>query len=167
MKKWFFLFLSLAVLLASCSKSDGNTCNYSVSNAVVPAAETAYLQNYITSNSIVADDTLGIFYSITDPGTGAIAGVCSNVTVNYTGSLLSNGFVFDSNTSASGVSFVLGQLIIGWQRGIPLLKAGGTMTIYIPPSLGYGPNAKTDQNGNVVIPANSYLKFTIHLLYVQ
>ena len=167
MKKWFFLFLSLPAFLVSCSKSDGNKCNYTVSNITVPLADSITLQNYITANSIAANDSMGIFYAISDTGTGAIAAVCSNITVNYTGSLLSNGFVFDSNTSPSGISFVLGQLIVGWQRGLTLIKSGGTMTIYIPPSLGYGQVDRTDGNGNVVIPANSYLKFDIHLLDVQ
>ncbi|MEP7164123.1 MAG: FKBP-type peptidyl-prolyl cis-trans isomerase [Ferruginibacter sp.] len=167
MKKWFFLFLGLPLFFASCTKADSNTCSYTVSNIIVPSAEAAAMQNYITVNSISAEDTLGIFYSITDPGTGAVAAVCSNITVNYTGSLLSNGAVFDSNTTIAGVSFVLGQLIVGWQRAIPLIRSGGSITIYIPPSLAYGPYDKTDGNGNVVIPANSYLKFTIHLLDVQ
>lgn len=166
MNKYFFLFAGLTVFLFSCSKSSDNACNYNNSNVVVPVAETVYLQNYITANSIPARDSLGIFYEITNAGTGATATLCSNITVTYTGSLLSTGSVFDSSPAA-GVSFVLRQLIVGWQRGLPLIKSGGSMTIYIPPSLGYGASDRTDGNGNVVIPANSYLKFTIQLLDVQ
>ena len=167
MKKCFFLILSLPLFFISCSKSSVNTCNYSVSNITVPAAEAAALQNYITVNSITANDTLGIFYSIADTGTAAIPSVCSNITVNYTGTLLSNGVVFASNTTAVGVSFVMGQLIVGWQRGLSLIKGGGNMTLYIPPTLAYGPYDRLDGNGNVAIPGNSYLKFTVHLRDVQ
>jgi len=168
MKKWFFLLLSLPVFLGSCNKSDENKCTYSDQVIVVPATEITYLQNYITSNAIPAtQDPSGIFYTIDNPGTGAKASVCSNITVNYTGALLPGGSVFDSNTSAAGVSFVLGQLIIGWHKGLPLIRSGGAITLYIPPTLGYGPYPRTDGNGNVIIPANSYLKFTISLLDVQ
>jgi len=38
--------------------------------------------------------------------------------------------------------------------------------LYIPPSLGYGTHDKYDDQGNLAVPANSYLKFTIHLLDV-
>ncbi len=168
MKNWLFLISGLMVILSSCSKSDENKCIYSNSPLTATAAEIAYLQNYITSNSLPATEhTSGIFYSIENPGTGATANVCSNITVTYTGNLLSNGFQFDSNTSAAGVSFILGQLIVGWQKGMPLIKNGGRIILYIPPSLGYGATARNDANGNVIIPANSYLKFTINLMIVQ
>lgn len=169
MKKWFFLFLGLPLFLVSCSKSDGNSCNYSDVNASATAGEISYLQNYMTTHSIVATQhPNGIFYSIADPGTGtATATVCSTITLNYEGSLLSNGHIFDSNYQAAGVSFVLGQLIIGWQKGIPLIKSGGSITLYIPPSLAYGSQDRYDEHGNLAIPANSYLKFSVHLLDVQ
>jgi len=166
MKKWVFVLLGLPLFIISCSKSD--KCAFSESNASATAAEITYLQDYLTNNSITATaHQSGIFYIINDPGSGTGASICSNLTVNYTGTLLSNGAVFDSNNSTAGVSFVLGQLIVGWQKGIPLIRKGGTVTLYIPPSLGYGSVDRTDQYGAVVIPANSYLKFTIHLLDVQ
>ena len=166
MKKWSFLFLSLSLFLGSCSKSA--KCIFSDSNATATASEIAYLQNYMTTNTITATQhSSGIFYTITDPGTGATASVCSNITLTYTGSLLSNGNVFDFSPTSAGTSFLLGQLIIGWQKGLPLIKNGGQITLYIPPSLGYGGTATLDSHGNVAIPANSYLKFVMHLLDVQ
>ena len=169
MKKWFFLFLSLPLFLISCSKSDANRCTYADINKTATAAEVTYLQDYMTTHSIVAiQHASGIFYTIVSAGTGAAtATVCSTITLNYEGSLLSNGHVFDFNYQTSGISFVLGQLIVGWQKGIPLIKNGGAITLYIPPSLAYGSSDTLDQYGNVAIPANSYLKFNIHLLDVQ
>jgi len=168
MKKWFFIFFGLPFLLASCAKQDSGSCGFSDSNAQASAAEISYIQNYLSANSLVATQhSSGIFYTIDDPGTGNTAAICSNVTVNYTGSLLSNGSVFDSNNSSAGISFILGQLIVGWQKGIPLIRSGGRITLIIPPSLGYGSFDRTDSNGFVVIPGNSYLKFVIHLRDVQ
>lgn len=168
MKKWFFVLAGLPVLLFSCNKSEENKCTYSEPAITAPANEVAYLQNYVSANSIPATQhPSGVFYTIQNPGSGAAPSVCSNITVNYTGALLPGGNVFDSNTSPSGVSFVLGQLIAGWQKVLPLLRIGGSMTMYIPPTLGYGAYDRTDGNGNVIIPANSYLRFTVDLLDVQ
>ena len=166
MKKWFLVLLAFPLVFSSCSKSD--KCGFTDSSAAATVAEITYIQNYLAANSIVATQhSSGIFYTINDPGTRNTASVCSSVAVNYTASFMSNGSVFDSNNAAAGASFVLGQLIVGWQKGLPLIKSGGTVTLYIPPSLGYGSVDRTDQYGAVVIPANSYLKFSIHLLDVQ
>ena len=167
MKNWFLGLAFLSVATISCSKSDKN-CGYTDVNASASASEITTLQNYITANSISATQhSSGLFYTIDEAGTGNTASVCSNITVNYTGTLISSGTVFFFFFSTSGINFVLGQLIVGWQKGLPLIKAGGKITLYVPPSLGYGAFDKTDGNGNVVIPGNSYLKFSISLLYVQ
>ena len=166
MKKLFFLLFGLSLFINSCSKS--SKCEFSDTNATASAAEITHIQDYLTANSITATQhSSGIFYHVDDPGTGNTASICSNITVNYTGTLLSNGTVFYSNNSGAGVSFVLGQLIAGWQKGLPLIKSGGQITLYIPPSLGYGAYDRTNEVGVVVIPGNSYLKFSIHLLDVQ
>jgi len=166
MKK-ILLLLFIPAILGSCKKNDNNNCSYIESGMVATAAEISYLNNYLTTNLITASQhSSGVFYNITNAGTRAYPGICSNITVLYTGSLL-NGAVFDSYTGSAGKTFLLGELIPGWQKGLPLIKAGGSIILYIPPSLGYGSAEKRDANGNVVIPANSYLKFTIDLLDVQ
>ena len=60
----------------------------------------------------------------------------------------------------------LGELIPGWQKGIPLIKKGGEVKLYIPPSLGYGSQNVTS-GGVVVVPANSILIFDVQLADVQ
>jgi FKBP-type peptidyl-prolyl cis-trans isomerase FkpA len=50
---------------------------------------------------------------------------------------------------------------------MPLVKAGGSITMYIPPSLAYGNNDQRDQLGNIILPANSYIKFEMSLKAVQ
>ncbi|HEY8688210.1 MAG TPA: FKBP-type peptidyl-prolyl cis-trans isomerase, partial [Chitinophagaceae bacterium] len=84
--------------------------------------------------------------------------------VTYAGRSTS-GAVFDP-TPGSGLNhrtatFTLGQVIVGWQKGLPLIRAGGMITLYIPPSLGYG----SSPFGS--IPANSILIFDIELIDVQ
>jgi FKBP-type peptidyl-prolyl cis-trans isomerase FkpA len=157
-KKLFFIIVLPLVMAACNKKSTTDNCN---STGVPDAAEIATLQSYITTNSITAtQDPGGFFYTIVTPGSGVTPTLSSNVTVRYTGKLL-NGTVFDSNTSAAGISFVLSQLIRGWQLGIPLIKKGGSINLYLPPSLAYGCYASGP------IPGNSSLIFNIELVDVQ
>lgn len=154
------IIFSFCVIVVSCRKSDDTSCKFTESGLVAPAAEIASLQSYVAANRPAAiQHPSGFFYEIMAPGTGTVTpSVCSAVTVTYAG-YLTNGFKFDESTT--GVGFVLGQLIVGWQKGLPLIKKGGSINLYLPPSLGYGSNAVGS------IPANSILIFTIQLLDVQ
>lgn len=126
--------------------------------AKAPEAEVAVLKEFIDASGISATaDDRGFYYIIHSPGSGTKPTVRSNVTVNYEGSL-TNGKIFDSNKN---ISFGLYQLILGWQEGIPLIAPGGSITLYLPPSLAYGSRA---QGG---IPANSILIFKIDLIRIN
>ena len=58
----------------------------------------------------------------------------------------------------------LGSLIEGWKKGLLMLKTGGSIKLYIPPSLGYGYSDVTDpQTQAVIIPAGSMLIFDVTL----
>ncbi len=155
------ILFSFSIFLGSCLKSTNtNVCNYTDSNITVPASELTNLQTYVAANrpSAVLHPG-GFYYEIMSPGTGTVTpAVCSNITITYAG-YLTNGFKFDE--SVSGITFTLGQLIVGWQRGLPLIKEGGSINLYLPPSLGYGGTAVGS------IPANSILIFSIQLLDVQ
>ncbi|MEO6404294.1 MAG: FKBP-type peptidyl-prolyl cis-trans isomerase [Ferruginibacter sp.] len=165
MNKLSWLLFSV-ILLTSCKKTKSN-CEYSESNASASPTERTYIENYLASNNFAAfQHTSGFYYNITNAGTSAKPSICSVIRVKYSGYLF-NGTLFDSYTSSSGISFVLGQLIVGWQKGLPLIGSAGTIILYIPPSLGYGQIDRRDANGAIVIPANSYLKFVIELMDVQ
>lgn len=158
MNKYGFLIVVWALLAGSCRQTDDSTCNPAPVTTEAPQAEVTALKQFIDTNKIAATaDSRGFYYTIKSPGSGTKPTVCSDVTVNYVGKL-TNGNTFDSG---NGVSFGLNQLIVGWQEGIPLVAAGGSITLYLPPSLAYGSAA---QNG---IPANSILLFTIDLVRVN
>ncbi len=72
---------------------------------------------------------------------------------------------FDQNLN--GYSTVLGGLIPGAQKGLQLIKKGGKIDLYIPPSLAYEERVILNQAGDTVIPPNSYLKFEFELVDVQ
>lgn len=102
-------------------------------------------------------------------GTGAEATPGSVVKLEYEGRF-EDGTVFDSS-SAHGqpLEFQLGApgIIPGFQIGVNGMKEGGERIILIPPSLGYGPEDVKDAEGNVVIPGNSTLIFSLRLVTVQ
>ncbi len=166
MLKKLFVCVAVAMVFVSCKKvSNTAGCPYTTSTAVAPASEISTLQTYIMANHPSAiQHSSGVYYEITAAGSGTTPEVCSNIVVKYTGKL-TNGSKFDENLT--GYSNILGGLILGWQRALPLIKAGGSITLYIPPSLGYGANDIRDNNGVIVIPANSILVFTIQLVAVQ
>jgi len=162
----FYAFLFLIFSTQSCVK--GPVCGYDDQNVAASAAEITYLQNYFTTNGItnVTQHPSGVFYTISNAGSGYTPNLCSNVVVNYNAFLLGSPVPFDGNNSTDGINFILGQLIVGVQKTLPLIKDGGTITLYIPPSLAYGSNAQQDQNGNIIVPANAYLKFVFTILGV-
>lgn len=152
MRGSFLIVMMLITGMVACKKDDVKKCPEVTIAA--PASEVENLKTFIQANNITAvEDARGFFYSIDAPGSGTKPTACSEVVVDYVGKL-TNGSVFDSGNNKS---FYLSGLITGWQEGIPLIAPGGSMTLYLPPSLGYGPVAKGD------IPANSNLIFQINL----
>ena len=165
-RKYLFvsvLFLSLFQI--SCLKNNIAECSYSPCKFVAPSSEITAVSNYLSANSLSATQHCsGVFYSITTAGTGKQPNACSGVNVKYTGKL-TNGNIFDQKI-VDPVPVDLNNVVNGWRIGIPLIKEGGSMTLYIPPYMGYGAQDRKDPNGNVVIPANSIIIFTIELTAV-
>jgi peptidylprolyl isomerase len=97
----------------------------------------------------------------TQEGTGPLCPSGAKVTMHYTGKL-ENGSVFDSSVTR-GTPFEctigVGQVIKGWDQGVPQMKKGGKATFTIPASLGYGA-----QGAGGVIPPNATLIFDVELL---
>ncbi len=149
-----------ALVFSGCLKegSQSFTCTASIPQVTVPASEISAVEAYLAQKGITdaQKSNFGFFYKIDVAGTGITPTVCSNVTLYYQGKLI-DGTTFDQ-TGASPVTFQLGQLITGWQLGLPLIKTGGKIKLYLPPSLAYGARAVGS------IPANSILIFEITLV---
>jgi FKBP-type peptidyl-prolyl cis-trans isomerase FkpA len=149
----FFGFLFLASF-SSCLKGKTNyECNYDPCSYKAPASEIQAVKDYLDSYNITATQHCsGLFYSIENPGTGATPLACGGVRATYVGKL-TDGTQFDANTA----DFMLNGVITGWTDGIPLIKQGGKIHLYIPPSLGYGSRSVGS------IPPNSILVFDVTL----
>lgn len=96
-------------------------------------------------------------------GTGQEVTSGDTVVMNYKG-MLKDGTQFDSSYDR-GEPFTTkigtGQVIQGWDLGIPGMKVGGKRKLTIPPELGYG----SASIGS--IPANSTLIFEVELLEIK
>jgi FKBP-type peptidyl-prolyl cis-trans isomerase FkpA len=144
-------------LFVSCAK-DKTTTNEAPIDYV--AKNEKEIVDYIALNKLTAlKSDSGLYYVITDPGTGTQPTASSNVTVAYKG-YFTNGTVFDQS-DAAGISFGLNQVIKGWTEGIPLFKTGGSGILFVPAHLGYGNNDYSS------IPGGSTLIFDIKLLKVN
>jgi FKBP-type peptidyl-prolyl cis-trans isomerase FkpA len=169
LKKVFFILLPWFFITQGCLKSSSNSCGYSNLNIAGSAAEITTLKDTLLSLGItnVTQDPSGFFYVINQQGSGTtVSSLCTQISVTYKGTFL-NGVVFDSTATGQVANIQLGQVIVGWQKSVPLVSKGGSITVFIPPSLGYGPNPVTDNLGNIIIPSNSYLKFNIQLVNIQ
>ena len=100
-------------------------------------------------------------------GTGPVVKAGDTVLVQYVGVLYKNGKQFDASWddgSGQPVDEPLGDVIAGWQEGIPGMREGGRRELIIPPSLAYGKTPRpATGTGDVSIPANSTLVFVIDL----
>ena len=161
--KRIFVVLYSVILLSSCTKKD-DFCKYDPCAVGASATEISQLESYLTSAAITATKHCsGMYYTIDAAGSGNAPTICSTVGVKYNGQL-TNGNVFDQATTP--VTFQLGGLIEAWKKGIPLIRAGGKIKLYCPPSLAYGAQDVRDGSGNIKIPANSILIFEIELVGV-
>lgn len=155
--KYSFLVI-LTVLFTSCSIDDPEQqptepIDYTIQND-------NEIKAYIEENDLTAIKTeSGLYYVIEEQGTGKQPTANSNVTVAYKG-FYSNKKVFDQS-SESGVSFSLQNVIRGWKEGIPLFKEGGSGILLVPSHLGYG---SFNYRG---IPGGSVLIFNVKLISVN
>ena len=73
------------------------------------------------------------------PGTGAVVQPGATVTVDYIGVACSTGKIFDSSYQRNqSYTTSLGDVVLGWQQGIPGMRVGGSRLLGIPSKLGYG-----------------------------
>lgn len=121
-----------------------------------------YIENvYMKLNDITdyKKTESGLFYRIEKQGTLVKKG--DKLRVHYEGTFLMSGEKFDSSFDRGEpfeVTVEMGNLIQGWEEGIPLIGKGGKGTLYIPAKLAYG----KEKTAN--IPPNSILIYRIEIL---
>jgi FKBP-type peptidyl-prolyl cis-trans isomerase FkpA len=148
----------LALNLMSCGGGGGSS--NSSSGSTCSAGSSANTGSTAVTSLTYVDNVVG---------TGAAVADGQTLTVNYSGWLYNSSDANNEGTQfaaqandGSPFSFVLGagEVIAGWDQGLVGMKVGGTRTLTIPSSLGYGscPVAGSP------IPPNSALVFTVQLV---
>lgn len=113
------------------------------------------IEDYLEENGIEATYMEPGYYVVIDnPGSEEKPTLASRVTCNYKGYFL-DGEVFDENNN---IEFPLTGVIRGWQLGMQNFGRGGSGTLFIPPTLGYG------ANGTGSIPGNTALIFDVEVI---
>jgi len=170
-----------ALLLAACGESSTTSGTDASPSASSAGAQSPCAQGLQSDPSVTAGGAAdnfsdgasqqatttadGLAYTdITAGGGDAIrAGDC--VTMQYTGWLQANQKMFDSSrTRQGGFPFKVGggQVIKGWDEGVPGMKVGGKRRLVIPAALGYGAQGTPDG----AIPPNATLVFVVEVVRV-
>jgi len=97
-------------------------------------------------------------------GRGAVAESGNDVVVHYVG-WMQGGKQFDSSRARRDpldLALGAGDVIRGWDEGIPGMRVGGKRRLTIPPALAYGSHGLAG-----VIPPEATLVFEVELLEVS
>lgn len=105
----------------------------------------------------------GVDWVVDKPGDGRIARPGDVVEVNYVGYVDEATEPFHSSAGESPLRFQIGagEVITGWELGVPFMAEGERRTLIIPPYLAYG------QRGfGSIIPPGATLRYQIELVRV-
>ncbi len=141
------------------------------------AKDTLAIDDYLKAKNIAAQKTAsGIRYVMVQAGKGENAKPGQKVKVNYCGYLLSNGKYFDCSSESAAkehgcfnegrkpygpldITLGMQQVIAGWEESLQLMNKGSKMTAFVPSTLAYG-NQRRSQD----IVENSILVFEMELV---
>lgn len=180
---WVPVIIGSLLVIQSCKNDDdedGPTCTKEVAESKLTTpnqekitSDSLLIVQYLQANEIDVETTEiknNVRYLISELGTGETPCLESNIKINYRGSLMKTGYIFDPDQETEEdvdwqereTTFNLGSLITGWQIVLPSIPMGSKLTLYIPSGYGYG----TSGGGGGAIPVNANLIFEIELLEI-
>jgi FKBP-type peptidyl-prolyl cis-trans isomerase FkpA len=125
------------------------------STQTTPASENVVTTDTDIPDNLIIEDVL--------VGTGSAVKSGDSIVIHYAGTL-TDGTLFD-NSYDRGEPFEtqigVGNVIRGWDLGVPGMKVGGRRRLTIPAELGYG------EQGTQNIPPGSTLIFELELLEIK
>ncbi|MDP9048470.1 MAG: FKBP-type peptidyl-prolyl cis-trans isomerase [Bacteroidota bacterium] len=160
MNRILLILLLFSAGISACKKTN----DVAAQVRTQAAADNKIIDSYLSTKGLTAlrVDTTDVRYIVDTAGTGNTLFTSSTqITVGYTGRLLTTGAIF-AQTNNFHPTYVLGQVIRAWQLGIPKIKNGGTVKLFVPSRYAYGPYPQSD----VGLPANAVLIFDIKLFNV-
>ncbi len=153
--------LIFLILLLSCSDDDMVITRTKQEQLVLDINR---IKGYILENNLDGFQSLesGLHYKILEQGNLNFPNNGDTLDVEYIGQFL-DGREFDRSYTNQPFQFILGsgEVIQGWEIGLPLIDENGSIILIIPSGLGYG------SSSNNSIPENSVLIFRIKLLKVR
>ncbi len=160
MKKLFLLVLCVIAISAyfACSKSTPQTPSCT---ATPPADDSSALIQFAGDSIPLTKDSSGLYYHIIDSGSAPKPQNINRLVVTYVARTVPANITFDSAVNSNLNNEALGDLIEGWQIGLPKIGVGGHIQLFIPSAFawgctGYGP-----------VPANAPVFFDIQLIAMQ
>jgi FKBP-type peptidyl-prolyl cis-trans isomerase len=147
--RWLVLSITAAAVL-SCASS----------GATSTIAGTTFSPELAVDTTTMQPIRGGGWYRDLRVGTGPEALRGQTIGVYYIG-MFPDGREFEVTRTPEAPARIrigTGQVIAGWDRGIPGMRVGGQRLLVLPPSLAYG------AAGNARIPPNSVLVFLIELV---
>lgn len=121
----------------------------------------SFLADHKTKKGVVVLPS-GVQYRIIDEGSGPRPRLDSEVKVHYRSSTM-GGREFDSTfIRGEPVEFQVNQVLKGWQEVLPLMKAGATWRVVVPPELAYGVRGQPP-----VVGPNEALVFDLNLVEIK
>ena len=151
--------LPLAFILAAC----GDDASGPEEVVLQDPAAISYAPSLGVDLSAMELQASGLYIRDLQEGEGEPTVAGDVMVVHYSG-WLNDGTLFDSSHSRNtpfAVPTGAGQVIAGWEEGLPGMRVGGVRQLVIPPQLGYGAQSVAR------IPAGSVLIFEVELLEVN
>ena len=144
-----------SVLFTSCLNSEPPNNEFEEQWKV----DTTVIGAYVRTNGIPArKDASGVYFNITESGSGFPPKAGSEVRFEYSLSVIGSTSTVDESDGPYLAD--MRDLILGMQVGLSLLTPGSKAVIFIPSGYAYG---SSNLPG---IPANSNLKFEVELISV-
>jgi len=112
--------------------------------------------------------TTGLRYINIVGGPGPAVAWCTNITIHYE-AYLADGTKFD-DSRVSDIPLVFtpgtGSLIDGIEQGVVGMRGGARRVLIIPPALGFGSTDRRNEQGQVIVPANSTVIYEVEVVQV-
>lgn len=163
------VFLLSILVFAGCSNEDDNFAGVNRTPQQQLAFDIERIKGYLEENDLTgySQTSDGLFYKIEEEGNGIFPRDGQTVFVDYLGTTVDR-IVFDQSQEGIPLEFVLGvgEVIEGWDLGIPLFQEDGSGTLIIPSTLAYGNQGVTTGN-NLPIDPNSILIFDIKIVALR
>ena len=137
---------------------------YSKPESIDQMQENAIIDYIIDKNLAPTRSVTGLYYQVTQEGSGKSIKPGDQLVVHYTGRFL-DGKIFDSSVQRGDpLKFKLGTsgLIQGWLEGLRYMKEGSKMTLVVPSRLAY----QEQGFGNMIGP-DTPLTFEMEILKVN